>query len=56
LHSIHACCCRLRGIGAEAAAGAFEEAEIDVSTLPHLNEHDLQVTTRMVGGSAAALH
>lgn len=35
--------CRLARVGAAEVAAVFHDAEIDLSVLPHLNDHDLQV-------------
>jgi hypothetical protein len=36
--------CRLASIGAAGVAEHFAAADVDLSVLPHLNEHDLEVS------------
>lgn len=42
----HVVYCRLASIGAAGVAERFAAAEVDLSVLPHLNEHDLEVSAR----------
>lgn len=42
-HHLFPPCCRLAQVGAVEVAAVFNDAEIDLSVLPHLNDNDLQV-------------